>query len=126
MSEIDRAQAQRDGLLKPMRPGNQAAGSGLSRSEPVSGMSEIELPEATARVRRWTTNSVTVDIPPHLLAGLSDGDALYTDEQVRQLIAAERERCARVCDGLKVAAASYFEINERLDEATAAIRRGSV
>ena len=37
-------------------------------------------------------------------------------------VAAERERCAKVCEYLKVGFHSYFEIDERLQECADAIR----
>lgn len=49
-------------------------------------MSEIELPVPDVQQEVEFTRAL-----------LTDGGC-YTAEQVRQLIAAERERCARVCD----------------------------
>lgn len=39
--------------------------------------------------------------------------------------AEERERCAKLCESLKVGIPSYFEIDERLQEAADAIRANS-
>jgi hypothetical protein len=46
----------------------------------------------------------------------------YTADQMRAAILAEREACAQRVAALKVGFPSYFEIDEKIDEAVAAIR----
>jgi hypothetical protein len=60
-----------------------------------------ELPEPIAKVRRWTSNSVTVDIPPPVLAKLSDGDPLFIAGQMRSAIQREREKNAILLEALR-------------------------
>lgn len=78
------------------------------------------LPEPMATVRRWTTNSVSVDIPPPLLQTASDGAALYTADQMRAYGEAVREECARVC--MRIGESEY---PTDIDDCIAAIRATS-
>lgn len=78
-------------------------------------MSEIALPPPAVRCGDYAG-------PP----GEGASEDYFTAEQVRHLIAAERERCAKVCEDL--GARDWFEVGAVVRAATrecaAAIRKG--
>jgi hypothetical protein len=53
----------------------------------------------------------------------ADDEPLYDQAAIDAAVAAERERCAKICEGNAPDAPSYFEIAERLRECAAEIRR---
>jgi hypothetical protein len=78
-----------------------------------------ELPEPTATIRRWTTNSISVDIPPQLMDSLADGERLYTTDQVHALIRRENERCAKMAEDMEsLAGAIVHDIARAIREDT--------
>jgi hypothetical protein len=52
-------------------------------------------------------------------------EGMVTVGHMREQIAAEREACAEICESKKSMAASYFEINEYLQECADEIRERS-
>jgi hypothetical protein len=82
--------------------------------EPDMEEQAIELPEPAAKIRRWTTNSASVDMAPPLLRSANDGDGLYTADQAR---AAAMRYAAK-------AVAPYITMYMELSEAMGYPQRG--
>lgn len=99
------------------RKGNMKADTGESAGAVAGQVDRNVRPDPErAAFEAWAAKRWGREAHRHTSATCAEWDAWQA------AVAAERERCARKCESLKVRAPSYFDIDERLQEAADAIR----
>jgi hypothetical protein len=85
-------------------------------NQPMIKIDGVEITAELRRLREENEQLAANQMPKHLNASY-EGDDLYTGEQLRAAIAAEREACAKLCDEV-----GNQDANTHAWDAAAAIR----